>query len=63
MKKIFLKEEHIKYIKEEIKKGQINVPSSILNALQRKETYIPLNDIDFSKKLLDKSFNKTLSFF
>ena len=63
MKKIFLKEEHIKYIKEEIKKGQINVPSSILNALQRKETYIPLNDIDFSKKLLDKSFNNTLSFF
>ena len=41
MKKIFLKEEHIKYIKEEIKKGQINVPSSILNALQRKETYTP----------------------
>ena len=63
MKKIFLKEEHIKYIKEEIKKGQINVPSSILNALQKKETYIPLNDVDFSKKLLDKSFNNTLSFF
>lgn len=63
MKKIFLKEEQIEYIKDELRKERANVPSTILDALEKKETYIPLNDIDFSKKLLDKSFKDTLSFF
>lgn len=62
MKNIFLKEEQINYIKE-VKKTEKKTLPNIFNALEKKETYIPLNDINFSKKLLSKGFDNALSFF
>lgn len=62
VKRIFLKEEQINFINNAMAEQKL-VPSEIVSALEGKDTYIPLNDINFSKKLLAKQYNKVKSEF
>lgn len=57
MKNVFLTEKQIQYIHNENRK-EYGIPSKIFNALENKESNIPLDDKGFSKKILTKRFDE-----
>ena len=57
MKNVFLTEKQIQYIHNENRK-EYRIPSKIFNALENKESNIPLDDKEFSKKILTKRFDE-----
>ena len=57
MKNVFLTEKQIQYIHNENRK-EYGIPSKIFNALENKESNIPLDDKEFSKKILTKRFDE-----
>ena len=57
MKNVFLTEKQIQYIHNENRK-ECGIPSKIFNALENKESNIPLDDKEFSKKILTKRFDE-----